>query len=52
VNPVVELSRMPKGEPIAAGALEAFLRDRDRVLEDLKARVAAAAAAEPHPLRR
>ena len=52
VNPTVELSRMPKGEPIAADALDAFLREKDRALEDLKARVAAAAAVDPRPLRR
>ena len=40
VNPIAELNRMPKGEPIAPGALGAFAADRDKLLEDLRSRVA------------
>ena len=39
VNPLVELSRMPKGESLAAAALAAFAADRDRLLADLVGRV-------------
>jgi murein DD-endopeptidase MepM/ murein hydrolase activator NlpD len=36
VNPLVELKKMPKGDPIAPGAREAFLRERDAVLARLQ----------------
>ena len=36
VNPIVELKKMPKGDPIAPDAREAFLRDRDAVLARLQ----------------
>ncbi|HYN07075.1 MAG TPA: M23 family metallopeptidase [Vicinamibacterales bacterium] len=35
VNPLVELKKMPKGDPIAPDAREAFLRERDAVLARL-----------------
>jgi murein DD-endopeptidase MepM/ murein hydrolase activator NlpD len=41
VNPILELSRMPKGDPIAADALPAFRETRDRVLQELTTRIAA-----------
>jgi murein DD-endopeptidase MepM/ murein hydrolase activator NlpD len=43
VNPIAELNRMPKGEPLAASALPEFARVRDAVLEELKTKAAAAA---------
>lgn len=54
VNPLVELSRMPAGEPIAGNAHPAFDAQRDQWLTDLQQRVAAApapsaAAAGAHP---
>lgn len=39
VNPVAELARMPKGDPIAADALPAFEAARDRALQELAARL-------------
>jgi murein DD-endopeptidase MepM/ murein hydrolase activator NlpD len=45
VNPLAELAKMPKGEPIAASAREAFGQVRDAVLTDLRERVEHAAAA-------
>jgi murein DD-endopeptidase MepM/ murein hydrolase activator NlpD len=47
VNPLVELSRMPPGVPIAADALPAFMQDRDAALGQLRERVDALAAASP-----
>jgi len=47
VNPLVELSRMPPGVPIAADALPAFMQDRDAALGQLRERVDAQAAASP-----
>ena len=41
VNPVLERQRMPPGDPIPASLIDAFLRDRDRVLADLARRLAA-----------
>jgi len=38
VNPIAELNRMPKGEPIGASALAEFARVRDAALEELKAK--------------
>jgi murein DD-endopeptidase MepM/ murein hydrolase activator NlpD len=49
VNPVAELARMPKGDPIGASALPAFDATRDRVLQELSTRVASRAAAAPGP---
>jgi murein DD-endopeptidase MepM/ murein hydrolase activator NlpD len=43
VNPIAELNRMPKGEPLAASALPEFARVRDAVLEELKTKAATAA---------
>jgi murein DD-endopeptidase MepM/ murein hydrolase activator NlpD len=42
VNPLLELRRMPPGEPIAASRLPEFTRLRDEVLTDLQTRLAAA----------
>jgi murein DD-endopeptidase MepM/ murein hydrolase activator NlpD len=39
VNPVAELARMPKGDPISAGAQPAFQAARDRVLQELATRL-------------
>lgn len=36
VNPILELSRMPAGEPIAPALMAAFAQERDRVLQQLK----------------
>jgi len=47
VNPLVELSRMPPGVPIAADALPAFMQDRDAALGQLRERVDALGAASP-----
>jgi murein DD-endopeptidase MepM/ murein hydrolase activator NlpD len=41
VNPLVELSRMPKGEPIPAESLDAFAAERDRALAELTRRLTA-----------
>src|SRR5207249_9172768 len=35
VNPALERSRMPPGEPIGAGAMPLFLHERDRVFGSL-----------------
>jgi murein DD-endopeptidase MepM/ murein hydrolase activator NlpD len=40
VNPIAELNRMPKGDPIPTGALDAFAAERDAFLEDLRQRLA------------
>src|SRR5262249_11781184 len=40
VNPLAEVSRMPKGEPIAASALPQFTVERDRLLELLATNLA------------
>jgi murein DD-endopeptidase MepM/ murein hydrolase activator NlpD len=42
VNPLVELKKMPKGEPIAGDALAAFAQLRDEYLGELARRMAAA----------
>ena len=47
VNPLVELSRMPPGVPIAADALPAFMQDRDAALGQLRERVDALGATSP-----
>lgn len=47
VNPLVELSRMPPGAPIAADALPAFMQDRDAALGQLRERVNAPGATSP-----
>ena len=46
VNPLVELKRMPKGEPIEASRLPEFFRVRDEVLGELRARLTTAAPTE------
>jgi murein DD-endopeptidase MepM/ murein hydrolase activator NlpD len=38
VNPTAEISRMPKGAPIPAGQMDAFSRERERVLAALSAK--------------
>jgi murein DD-endopeptidase MepM/ murein hydrolase activator NlpD len=43
VNPTAELKRMPKGEPLAADRLPAFLRVRDDAMSQLAAKTAALA---------
>jgi murein DD-endopeptidase MepM/ murein hydrolase activator NlpD len=47
VNPLVELTRMPPGVPIAADARPAFLEARDAALSLLRARVDAPGPARP-----
>jgi murein DD-endopeptidase MepM/ murein hydrolase activator NlpD len=42
VNPLVELKRMPKGDPIAAREMAAFAETRDNALGELRQRTAAA----------
>lgn len=49
VNPLVELKRMPKGDPIAATELPEFTRVRAVVLGELEQRAATAEAARPKP---
>ena len=49
VNPVTELAKMPKGDPIAPDAMPAFQATRDRVLQELATRPTAAAPAPPGP---
>ena len=41
VNPVAELARMPKGDPIRADALGDFRATRDRLLQELSTRAPA-----------
>jgi murein DD-endopeptidase MepM/ murein hydrolase activator NlpD len=43
VDPIAELKRMPKGEPIAADRLPAFMRVRDEVLGRMSTMLAASA---------
>jgi murein DD-endopeptidase MepM/ murein hydrolase activator NlpD len=45
VNPLLELQRMPKGEPIDPAELADYRKVRDTLLADLDAKVAAAARA-------
>jgi murein DD-endopeptidase MepM/ murein hydrolase activator NlpD len=45
VNPLAEMAKMPKGDPIAPGAREAFGQARDAALTDLRERLAQAPAA-------
>ena len=45
VNPMLERSRMPPGEPIAPEAIEAFARERDQALRELKVAAAKKPAA-------
>ncbi|HXT70179.1 MAG TPA: M23 family metallopeptidase [Vicinamibacterales bacterium] len=40
VNPTAELKRMPKGEPLAADRLPAFLKVRDDAMSQLAAKIA------------
>ena len=40
VDPIAELRKMPKGEPIAASRLAAFSQERDRVFEQMRALLA------------
>ena len=42
VDPIAELKRMPKGEPIDGSRLRAFSQERDRVFEQMRALLAAA----------
>jgi murein DD-endopeptidase MepM/ murein hydrolase activator NlpD len=53
VNPLLELQRMPKGDPIDPDALPAFRDARDRALQELTTRIAAhqdqAPAGKPQP---
>jgi murein DD-endopeptidase MepM/ murein hydrolase activator NlpD len=49
VNPLAELKRMPKGEPISAAARPAFAGVRDEALGELQQRAAAAATSAPAP---
>jgi hypothetical protein len=39
VNPLAELQRMPKGDPIDAAALPEYTRSRDAALSDLETRL-------------
>ena len=48
VNPLLEVSRMPPAASLAPGEIGAFDQERDRVLADLAARLAAPAEAAPH----
>jgi murein DD-endopeptidase MepM/ murein hydrolase activator NlpD len=41
VNPLAELNRMPKGEPIAPSALQTFARERDTLFNFLRVELAA-----------
>jgi murein DD-endopeptidase MepM/ murein hydrolase activator NlpD len=41
VNPILERQRMPPGEPIPASLIDAFERERDRVLSELHRRLSA-----------
>jgi len=47
VNPLTELKKMPKGEPIAGEALAAFFARRDEALAALQDRLAASPSAQP-----
>jgi murein DD-endopeptidase MepM/ murein hydrolase activator NlpD len=47
VNPVAELARMPKGDPIRVEALPDFRAARDRLLQDLSTRMPASSAPVP-----
>lgn len=47
VNPLVELNRMPRGDPIAPDGMAAFAEARDRVLAELRGRASAAAGPAP-----
>ncbi len=49
VNPVLERQRMPPGDPIPASLLEDFRIGRDRVLADLRRRLAANQPRANHP---
>jgi murein DD-endopeptidase MepM/ murein hydrolase activator NlpD len=49
VDPIAELRKMPKGEPIAADRLAAFSVERDRVFEQMRALLAAAPSRQPTP---
>jgi murein DD-endopeptidase MepM/ murein hydrolase activator NlpD len=49
VNPVAELARMPKGEPITSSAMDTFRASRDRALQELSTRTAEHAAPTPAP---
>jgi murein DD-endopeptidase MepM/ murein hydrolase activator NlpD len=42
VNPLIEQRRTPQGDPIAASAMEAFTRERDRAMAELAAKLARA----------
>ena len=47
VNPLMELKRMPQGEPIGPDSREAFERMRDEVLGELQMRLAAGPEGKP-----
>ena len=50
VDPIAELKKMPKGEPIAgAGRLAAFSQQRDRVLDQMRALLASPASRTAPP---
>jgi murein DD-endopeptidase MepM/ murein hydrolase activator NlpD len=53
VNPMIERKKMPAGEPIPAALYDAFTRERDQALTEMKARlIAATPASPPHPASR
>lgn len=49
VDPVGELKRMPKGEPLEPSQLPAFLRLRDEVMTQLSEKLASPASHSPAP---
>ena len=49
VDPVNELKRMPKGEPLAPSQLPAFFRLRDEVMSQLREKLASPASHPPTP---
>ena len=54
VDPIAELKRMPKGEPLTAGQLPAFLTHKDEVMTQMKEILANAPTRRPEtdPARR
>ncbi len=49
VDPIGELKRMPKGEPLEPSQLPAFLRLRDEVMTQLREKLASPAGHQPAP---
>lgn len=47
VDPVAELKRMPKGDPLTAAQLPAFLKLRDEVMTQLREKLASPASVRP-----